>query len=68
MAKPSVFTWTSTNGWRRRSSDDEPEARPDSPRRRSTTISSRSGESTIVRSAAKSSPDRTGSLETMHKD
>lgn len=68
MAKPSVFTLTSTNGWRRRSSDGEPGARPDSPRRRSTTISSPSCESTMVRSATRSSPDRTGSLETMHKD
>src|SRR4029450_4049355 len=67
MAKPSICTLTSTDGWRRRSADGGFVPRPDLPRRRSTMISSRSCVLTIVRSAARSSADRTGVPERVHR-
>jgi hypothetical protein len=64
MAKPSISSLTSTDAWRRRLADGEIGTPP---RRRSTMISNRSCVSTIVESAARRSPERTGSPETMHR-
>lgn len=64
MAKPSISSLTSTDAWRRRLADGG-FATP--PRRRSTMISNRSCASTIVESAARRSPERTGSPETIHR-
>src|SRR5262245_8557897 len=67
MAKPSIFTLASTDGWRRRSVQGGFGPLPDSPRRRSEMTSSRSCVLAIGLSAARSSADSTGSPETMHR-